>query len=330
MGIQKIKPSKRLFISAVIVLLLVGAIVLILSIMKKATDTPIPFINSFSTTPTPCFLPTKAYQSSFSIANFFDQIFGGRNQSIDPSQIKRGQQEAENTHFELYSENNFLPVNIQWWQQESEQVYNYVSSRLNAIINEKVIVTFLPPQSGYCAPRGTTLHEQQPIIIVFANQTTSDEQILATLAHELGHVFLHQEYPNLSDVALTEGMATWAAGEYWRDWKGADFNSGVRTFISNGTYLPLYPNYDLGKAYDNKSPDCIAHRDILLTEFASFLDFLLQNYGAEKLSALFDIRQPELVNNQRVAYPPNYRDVYGLEFNQLEYEWLKTLLEPGQ
>lgn len=330
MGIQKIKLTKRLFVSAVTVLLLAGAIVLILSITKKNTDTPIPSTYSFSTTPTPCPLPTKAHHSSFSIANFLDQIFGIRNQSTDPSLIKKGQQEAENTHFELYSESNFLPVDILWWQRESEQVYDYVSSRLNATISEKVIVTFLPPQSGNCAPRGTTLHEQQPMIIVFTNQATSEEQILATLAHELGHVFLHQEYPNFSDVALTEGMATWAAGEYWRDWKGADFNSGVRTFISNGTYLPLYPNYDLWKAYDKKSPDCITHRDILLTEFASFLDFLLQNYGAEKLSALFDIRQPELVNNQRVVYSPNYRDVYGLEFNQLEYEWLKTLLDPGQ
>lgn len=330
MRVLKIKPSKRLFIYAVIVLFLTGAILLILSISKKAAEPSIPFTYSFSSTPTPCPLPNRVYQSSFSIVDFFEQIFGNRTQSIDPSLIKSGQQEAENTHFTLYSESNFLPVDIQWWQRESEKVYYYVSSRLKTTINEKVIVTFLPPQSGNCGPRGTTFHEQQPIIFIFANQTTSKEQVLATLAHELGHVFLHQEYPDLSDVALTEGMATWVAGEYWRDWKGADFNSGVRNFFSNGTYLPLYPNYDLRKAYDDKSPDCIAHRDILLTEFASFVDFLIQNYGAEKLSTLFDIRQPELVNNQRVVYAPNYRDVYGLEFNQLEYEWLKTLLEPGQ
>ena len=76
-----------------------------------------------------------------------------------------------------------------FWEMEFIKVYDYVSNRLNLTIDEKVTVLFVPPQEGNCAPRGVTIHEQQPVIIIFVDQDTSNEQILATLAHELGYVF---------------------------------------------------------------------------------------------------------------------------------------------
>ena len=331
MNFLKSKPSKKLLVCASIILLLVSTVVLVLSNTNNAADTSIPLILSFSSTPTPYPLPTRVYRTPSYFTTIFEQIFGKRNRFINPSLIEEdGQPKAENAHFDLYAVNNYLPIDIQWFQKKFDQVYEFVSARLDITISDKVVVTFVPPQSGECAPRGTTFLEQQPIIVIYANRATSEEQILATLAHELGHVFIHQKYANLSDVALTEGMATWAAGDYWEEWKGVDFNFGVKAFINAGTYLPLYQNYYMEKAYDDNSSGCITQRDILLTEFASFLDYLTQNYGTVKLSILFNTRQPELVNNQRVVYPPNYRDVYGLEFNQLEYEWLKTLLQPNQ
>jgi len=73
-------------------------------------------------------------------------------------------------------------------------------------------------------------------------------------------------------------------------------------------------------------PGCITYRDILLTELASFIDYLIQTYGIEKLPALFNIQQPDIMNNQGIVYPPNYKAVYGFELNQLEQEWLRALL----
>lgn len=290
-----------------------------------------PLTLSYSTTPTPYPLPTQIYDSPSYLTTIIGQVFGKKELLPNPARITdNGQRQAENVYLDLYSENNYLPVDIEWWQKQSQQVYEYVGKRLDTAISEKVVVIFVPPQSRNCAPRGTTFHEQQPVVMIFADQDTSKEQILAVLAHELGHVFIHQKYGNLSDITLNEGMATWAAGDYWKGWKGFDFNSGVRSFITDGTYLPLVQNYYLGKAYDDKSPNCIIHRDILLTEMASFLDFLILNYGEKQLSSLFDVQQPELLNNQRVVYPPDFKGVYGLEFNQLEDEWLKTLLQPSQ
>lgn len=322
------KPSRKTVLYASIIVL--SAIITIV-LFRNRNDTS-EFVSplTLSTPPTPYPLSTQVYDSPPYLITVIGEVFRKKEQ-LNPSQIANdGQRQAENEYLDLYSENGYLPVDIQWWQKESKQVFEYVSKRLDATVSEKVIVIFVPPNSGNCAPRGTTFHEQQPIVVIFADKDTSKEQILGVLAHELGHVFIHQKYENLSDVALNEGMATWAAGNYWKGWKGLDFNSGVIAFVNDKTYLPLSQNFDMSKAYDNDSPDCIIHRDILLTELASFLDYLIQNYGLEKLSALFDVRQPELTNNQRIIYPPNFKDVYNLEFNQLEYEWLKTLFQPSR
>lgn len=328
MKFLKQKSSSKTILYAIIVFLLASSMI---ALFLNRNDT-FEFISpiALSNTPTPYPLPTQVYDSQPYFITVIGQVFRKKEQLNPPQIADDGQRQAENEYLELYTENDYLPIDVQWWQKESTQVYEYVSKRLDMTVSEKVVVIFTPPNSGNCAPRGTTFHEQQPTIVIFADKDTSKEQILAVLAHELGHVFIHQKYENLSDVALNEGMATWAAGDYWKGWKGVDFNSGVVGFVNDKTYLPLFQNFDMSKAYDDNSPDCIIHRDVLLTEMASFLDYLIQNYGLEKLATLFDVRQPELTNNQRIIYPPNFKDVYGLEFNQLEYEWLKTLLQPSQ
>lgn len=244
--------------------------------------------------------------------------------------METGQILAENKYFEFFGENDVLPVDLEWWQNESKEVYQYVSKRLDSTIPDRIAVIFVSPQSRICAPRGTTFFEQQPIIVIYADQDTGKEQILAVLAHELGHVLVHQKNQNLSDLILDEGMATWAAGVYWAEWQGADFDSAVRSFIADETYLPLTENYYLDKAYNDKSPDCLVHRDILLTETASFLDYLIQEYGFDQLSTLLNTKQPEQHNDHKLVYPSDFKDIYGLDFNQLEYEWLKTLFQSNQ
>ena len=323
--------SSKIIICASIVFLLASVIIVFFFNRSNASDATAPLDLSFSTTPTPYPLPTQIYDSPSYLTTIIGQVFGKKEQYFNPSQIvDNDQRQAENEYLDLYTENDSIHVDVQWWQKESKQVYQYVSKRLDTTVSEKVIVIFVDPKSGNCAPRGTSFHEQQPLIVIFANQETSKEQILAVLAHELGHVFIHQKYLDLSDVTLNEGMATWAAGDYWKEWKGTDFDSGVRDFVNSGVYLPLFQNYFLEKAFDDNSPNCIIHRDILLTEMASFLDFLVQDYGDKQLSSLFNTQQPDYVNNQRVVYPPNFKEIYGLEFNQLEYEWLNSLLQSSQ
>jgi hypothetical protein len=321
------KPLIKLFLFTSIILLFVGWLYFTVSIEKKNTsETMTEFHLLLSATPTPYPLPTKVYDQPSYLTTILGWIFGNKNKLANPSEIEQNaQKRLGNEQIDLYVQNDHLAIDSEWWQQESKQVYEYVRHRLDITIDEKVTVIFVPPQTGNCAPRGTTFHEQQPVIFIFVNQGTSKDQILATLAHELGHVFIHNKYENLSDVALSEGMATWAAGDYWKAWKGVDFNTAVMSYITNKTYLPLFQNYDIKKAFDDV-PDCIRNRDILLTEFASFIDYLIQSRSLEQLSALFNVHQPELMNNQQIVYPPNFKSVYGFELNQLEQEWLRALL----
>lgn len=328
MKFQKQKSSNKIFLYASIVFLSIS-IVIVLFFDKKDVPASISSL-VLSTTPTPYPLPTQVYGSQPYLITIIGQVFGKKEQFNPYTIVNNAQRQAENVYLELYTENDYLPVDVQWWQKESRQVFEYVNKRLDATINEKVIIIFVPPISGNCAPRGTTIFELQPTILIFADKDTSKEQILAVLAHELGHVFIRQKYENLSNVALNEGMATWAAGNYWKVWKGLDFNASVISFVDDKIYLPLSQNFNMIKAYDKGSPDCILHRDILLTELASFIDYLIQNYGQEKLAVLFDVRQPELMNKQKIIYPPNFKDVYDLELNQLEYEWLETLFQSSQ
>jgi len=297
---------------------------------QETVTTPNEFHLLISTTPTPYPLPLKVFDQPSNLTTILGQItgqiFGNKNKLDNPYEIKQNAQKRfGDKEIELFVQNDQLVIDSVWWQKEFKQVYDYVSNRLNITIDQKVNVIFVPPQEGNCAPRGVTFHEQQPIILIFVNQDTSKDQIIATLAHELGHVFIHKKYENLTDIALNEGMATWAAGDYWTAWKGLSFDNAVQSYITNNTYLPLIQNYDLKKAF-NDDPACIFNRDILLTEFASFIDYLIQSRNLEQLSLLFNIQQPELKKNQQIIYPPNFKVVYSFELNQLEQEWLRFLL----
>jgi hypothetical protein len=317
----------KLFIVAGIILALVCGVYFAVSTNNKNTaETTQEFHLLVSTTPTPYPLPAEVYIQPSFLTTLWSQVFGSKKKLTNPDKIiANGQIKFSDERMDLYVRNGYFPVDARWWQPESGQVYEYVRARLDAAASEKVIVMFVPPEPGNCAPRGTTIQEEQPVILIYANQDTSKNQILATLAHELGHVFIHKKYPNLSDVALSEGMATWAAGDYWKAWKGVDFNAAVRSYSTGKTYLSLFQNYDMKKAYADM-PGCITYRDMLVTEFASFIDYLIQTYGIEKLPVLFDVQQPEIINNRRIVYPPNFKVVYGFELNQLEQEWLRNLL----
>jgi len=122
-------------------------------------------------------------------------------------------------------------------------------------------------------------------------------------------------------------MATWAAGRYWPAWKRASFNALVRSYLDEVTYLPLYENLDLSLAY--AGANCIEKRDILYSEWAAFIDFLLTTYGVDQLGVLFRSSPPEEteIDGEEVVIsrPPDFEGVYGSALNQLEAAWLNQL-----
>ena len=86
-------------------------------------------------------------------------------------------------------------------------------------------------------------------------------------------------------------------------------------------------NYDLHGIYpwQNAGKDCLARRDKIYSEWASFLGYLIQNYGWEKAHRLFRLPAPVRSDGKIFHFPPDYEGIYGKSLNQLEEEWLKSI-----
>jgi hypothetical protein len=276
-----------------------------------------------SGTPTPFPLPTLVYQQPSRITTILNQLFN-HQEPPDFEIRQKGQKVAESTHFLFFAKDNYLPVDPIEWQTDAEGIYNYVQTRMGIALEQKPILAFGIPKNGECPTRGLSVFDQQPVILIYADQSTPQEQIQATLAHELGHVFISEGFEGKGDSALNEGLATWAAGNYWTAWKGATFDESVKSYLQKGTYLPLYQNSDLTQA-KNRKGDCLVYRDTILTEWASFEGYLIRTGGMEKLQRLFKVPPVVNQNSQILIQPPNYKDAFGFELNQLEVGWLSEL-----
>ncbi|NMB62174.1 MAG: hypothetical protein GYA18_07535 [Chloroflexi bacterium] len=316
------KKRSVIFIVLFLILIFLGSTILI-SMGTKDIDSSLVF--SLSITPTAYPLPTRTYKQATlleKLTNIFSTLFHGPAMLTEPSNNDR--EIGKTDHFVLFAREN--DTDLSWFLAEVEHIYFYESSRIDTNLSEKINIIISVPEPGLCAPRGTTYFNETTTIFLFADPNTPKEQISAAFAHELGHAFIHSLYPNLTDTALNEGMATWLAEKFWVAWKMNSFDNEIRSFAKEQSYLPLYLNQDMTKAYE-KTKECLQNRDILLTEFASFIDFLMREYGVDRLSSLFNVQQPEIIDSQRLVYPPNYQEVYGLELNQLEQKWLISILE---
>jgi hypothetical protein len=133
------------------------------------------------------------------------------------------------------------------------------------------------------------------------------DRAVAIMAHEFVHQLEQDRYgaAHLSaDLILSEGTATWGAGEYWLGGK-PDFRTYVREQRSGGLFYPLATHYNgLGVAAMNG----------LYYEWASFVDFLIGTYGRDKFDRLY-------VTGHSAPGSADYAGVYGKGLDELEREW---------
>ena len=225
-------------------------------------------------------------------------------------------------------------------------------------------VTFISPRSeqehrgGVCPVRGMALPPVPPVPevearvpaphpawIVADDETTAD-QVIAVAAHELGHHVGWARFDRIGDRLLSEGLATWLAQDSWLRWHGCDsLDDAVRGFLSAGTYIPFarrdYRPEGVSEA------ECLARRDTLYAEYASFVGFLIDRYGVERFEELVGtILEPDrdkvitIAIGRGIPAPmpvptpdPDYRPpmadygaVYGRRFEELEQDWLRLLM----
>jgi len=241
---------------------------------------------------------------------------------------------AETAHFVFYTQDGYFPVDQAWWTAQAEEVYAYVSQRLDhSQVKNKISIAFRPPDKQSCPIRGLASQSDSPMIIVFADQNSPKAYLLAVLAHEVGHAINYEGFPEglAGNIALAEGIATWGSGKYWAAWMNVNnLDDLVRGYLKAGTYESISENIELRGVYpwqtrSGSSQDCLARRDRLYSEWGDFVGYLVDTYGWPKAHRLFRLPDPIKQPGQTIVFPPDFPGVYGKTLNQLEWEWLNWL-----
>jgi hypothetical protein len=184
----------------------------------------------------------------------------------------------------------------------------YVSERFGGQLSAAVTAAFIG-EAG-CGLSGIAYTDVR-VVQVYSCPSIARDRAVAIMAHEFVHQLQQDRYGarHLSaDLILSEGMATWGAGSYWLGGH-PDFRSYVRAQRDAGTLYPLATHYSgLG----------IGAMNALYYQWASFVEFLVQTYGREKLDQLY-------VSGAGAPGSADYAGVYGKGLDALEQEWLAWL-----
>ncbi|HZG68130.1 MAG TPA: hypothetical protein VEZ12_15405 [Herpetosiphonaceae bacterium] len=235
------------------------------------------------------------------------QAHAGPPEAAAPRLLRRTQ------HFEVYLAAGSLrrPEALRLVER-LEPTLAAVAQRFGTPFTARERIELLPPQRGVCAVRGLTFSQKRQIRLFYGPGTDVD-RLQAILAHELVHQLQRERFGDrvqqAADVILLEGWATLAGDDFARTPDGAEprWRARLREVVARGELLPLAVDLDR---------DCrTTTRNSIYDEWASFVDFLERQYGAEKLAAVYRS------SAGRKAGTADYAAVYGTSFGELEAAW---------
>jgi hypothetical protein len=241
------------------------------------------------------------------------------------------------------------------------EVYDYVVARTGVTLSRTISLTIALRDESSCPARGMAMWSPTaPAVQLFLAPSSDPTEALGILAHEVGHIAhaLGVETGMSGDSNFDQGFATWAAGRYWSAMLGFDtFADAVASYRAAGTYLALdaipegifptgepvrqeslgrllrpgpspgpSPSPGPGSSADEvpASADCLAKRDVWFTEWAAFIDYLIDRFGRERLLALMRTNQPDATTVTRPGVL-DYSTVYGAPLEVLEADWLESI-----
>lgn len=169
---------------------------------------------------------------------------------------------------------------------------------------------------GPCPARALALPAAEPPLVrIFVEQDTSREQVLAAMAHELAHLLARQRLGEGGGLLLNEGLATWAGAPGWLAWHGwHSLEDAVRGFRREGHYVPLERGERALRTPAPSVQTCLETRDVVYTEWAGFVDWLLARQGWPGLTRLWR--------------GESFREAQGAPLEELEALWLEELERP--
>jgi hypothetical protein len=213
-----------------------------------------------------------------------------------------------------------------------QRLYEQITDRLeaNIISEEKTAVVFACQETTLCSLNGQSRwDETQPTITIFSYKGIPREQVMYVSAHEIAHL-IQWEYngEGTVDPILVEGWATLTAESYLIDWIGIrSIDQQVQTSIKENQYVKINKPGLWDQMYTNA--DCLDIRQSMYIEWASFVGYIINTYGADKLMESMSISS----SSTRSASDPGqfigtgeYEAVFGKSLQELERDWLSSLL----
>lgn len=238
--------------------------------------------------------------------------------AVEILEMPRGAKIAETAHFEFYEADGYFPVDVGRFSLRAEAIYAELRAAVGGSLDEKIQLSFRPPDLSPCPVRGYAAGLQT---VIYADNPVSSAYLFGVLSHEIVHV-LHTQVFQLSPyTALNEGFAVWIARDYWNVWQQSlSLQTSIRRYLRTDVYIPLGQDLNLSQAYTGE--DCLTVRDILYTEWGAFTGYLIEVYGFEKLQKLWRSGEPPAL--------PNFTAVYGLTLRQLETDWLRSVRKTSE
>jgi hypothetical protein len=188
-----------------------------------------------------------------------------------------------------------------------EQHLRASEARFGTALGRRISIAFYRP--ALAPGRGTrgVAYTEEGRAEVFYRPSESIERAAVVAAHELAHHLQAERYgaeaQKRADTILLEGMATWISGDVWLAQYGAgSWRERARQIEGSGVPLRLLgtTRYGADNAYEL---------------WASFVDFLVERYGFERVDALYRsgaCREPGSAD---------YSGVLGAPLDVLADEW---------
>jgi hypothetical protein len=175
----------------------------------------------------------------------------------------------------------------------------------------------------YLIPRvfwqGGAAYGEKVQLLSYLDRNYTDVETWSYFTHEGTHALAQdllqpKENGGGPDGVLVEGLAVWASGGHYRE---EPIDAWTAVVAASNQYIPL-ADLRAGPFYDFQ-------HEISYLEGASFVKFLVEEYGLDKLKELYGLATGDAAHDGALV-----EGLYGKSYAELESDWLAYLanLEP--
>jgi len=174
-----------------------------------------------------------------------------------------------------------LPIGKNDFLTLSQEIFQYECKRMNFKKDIHLTVEIKDLEKdirGFVRPNTAS-----DSMFLSKDSIKAKDNLSGIFAHELGHILYFKSIDSLfctGNMYWAEGFASWAAGKYYLQWQGyQNYDSAIKEIVSSNRF------YDIKNIYTELVRPA-KQRDVIYVEWASFIDFLIDKYGFEKISTI--------------------------------------------